>query len=73
MDGWIFIVVSVLFVCLEFLFPLDIFHSNGDVIIAGEGLQTALHSWPLSNEGSLACHTHYGERHPFTMVIYENT
>ena len=37
-----------------------IFHSYGDVTITSEGLQLltyAQHSWPLSSEGSLACHT----------------
>ena len=36
-----------------------IFHSYGDVIIAGEGLKIltfARHLWPLSSEGSLACY-----------------
>ena len=38
-----------------------IYHPYGDVIIAGEGLQIltcAQHLWPLSSEGSLACHTY---------------
>ena len=39
-----------------------IFHSYGDVfIISGEGLQILTyvrHSWPLSSEGSLACHNY---------------
>ena len=45
-----------------------IFHSYGDVTIAGEGLQIltcARHSWPLSSEGSLACHTYCGTGHPY--------
>ena len=53
-----------LFVCL-FVWSLSshsrIFHSYGDVTIACEGLQIltyARHSWPLSSEGSLTCHTH---------------
>ena len=36
------------------------FHSFGDVTNTGEGLQIltyARHSWSLSSEGSLACHT----------------
>ena len=36
-----------------------IFHSYGDVTIAGERLQIltyARHAWPLSSEGSLTCH-----------------
>ena len=45
-----------------------IFHSYGDVIITVEGLQIwtyARHSWPLSSEGSLACHIYCGTEHPF--------
>ena len=46
------------------------FHSDGDVIITGKGLQIltyAWHSWPLSSdtEGSLACHTYCDKGHPF--------
>ena len=50
-----------------------IFHSFGNVTIAGEGLQIwtyARHLWPLlSSEGSLACHTYCDTGHPFMMVI----
>ena len=49
-----------------------IFHLYGDVTITGEGLQilnNARHSWPLSSEGSLACHTYCDTGHPFIMVI----
>ena len=52
-----------------------IFHSYGDVTIAGEGLQIltyARHSWPLSSEGSLMCHTHCDTGLPFIMVISED-
>ena len=52
-----------------------IFHSYGDVTITGEGLQIlthARHSWPLSSEDSLACHTYCDTGHPFIMVISEN-
>ena len=36
-----------------------IFHSYGDVTISVEVLQILTqHSWPLSSEGSLACHTY---------------
>ena len=41
--------VLSLFVCLWFFVPLENFHSNGDVTIAGEGLQILNHvrnSWP---------------------------
>ena len=63
--GWAKMVI--LFVCLVFFLfgvyhpPLRIFHSYGDVTIAGEGQQTLTydwHSWPLSSEGSLTCHTY---------------
>ena len=52
-----------------------IFHSHGDVTIAGEGLQIltyARHSWSLSNESSLACHNYCDMGHPFIMVISED-
>ena len=52
-----------------------IFLSYGDVTVAGEGLQIltdARLSWPLSNEGSLACHTYCDTEHPFIMVISED-
>ena len=48
--------------CLSgFSSHLKNFHSCGDVTITGEELQIltcARHSWPLSSEGSLACHTY---------------
>ena len=66
------------FVCL-FVWGLSshsrIFHSHGDVTIAGEGLQIltyARHSWPLSSEGSLTCHTYCDTGLPFKMVISED-
>ena len=55
-----------------FSYHSRIFHSYGDVTIAGEGLQIwtyARHSWPLSSEGSLACHTCCGTGHLIIMVI----
>ena len=45
-----------------------IFHSYGNVTITGGGLKIltyAWHSWPLSSEGSLACHTYCDTGHPF--------
>ena len=50
-------------------------HSYGDVTIAGEGLQILTNVWPLSSEGSLACHTYrYCDTlHPFIMVISEDS
>ena len=44
-----------------------IFHSFGDVTIAGAGLQIltcARHLWPLSSEGSLVFHTFSDRGHP---------
>ena len=61
-------------VCLEFIVS-RIFHTYGDVNIAGEGLHiliNARHSWPLSSEGFLKCHTNCDTGLPFIMVIYEN-
>ena len=53
-----------LFVCLFVCVEISFFHSYGDVAINGDGLHIfsyALHSWPLSSEGSLTrhiyCHT----------------
>ena len=69
---------SALFVCLfvwSFSSHSRIFHSYGDVTIAGEGLQIFTfdrHSWPLSSEGSLTCHTYCDTGHPFIMVISED-
>ena len=57
-----------------FSFHSWIFHSYGDVTIAGQGLQILTytrHSWPLNTEGSLACHTYCDTGHPFIMVISE--
>ena len=45
-------------------------------ILPVKGLQIltyARHSWPLSSESSLACHTYCDTGHPFIMVIYEDT
>ena len=64
-----------LFVYLGLSSHLRIFHSYGDVTIAGEGLQIltyARHSWPLSSEGSLTCHTYCDTGHPFIMVISDD-
>ena len=46
----------------------------GGFRLTGEGLQTltyTMHSWPLSSEGSFACHTYRGG-HLFIMVISED-
>ena len=53
----------------------SIFHSHGDFTIDGGGLQIltyARHSWPLSSEGSLTCHTHCDTGLPFIIVISED-
>ena len=56
--------LSLKWICLfvwSFSSHLRIFHSYGEVIINSEGLQmltSARHSWSLSSEGSLGCHTY---------------
>ena len=60
-----------LFVC-SFSSHSRIFHSFGDVTIAGEGLQIltyAPHLWPLSSDDFLACHNYCDMG--FIMVISE--
>ena len=60
-------------VCLlVFVYYHTTFHSYGDITITDERLQIltyARHSWPLSIEGSLACHNYCDTEHPFIMVI----
>ena len=54
---------------------LRIFHSYGDVTVAGEGLQILTYvrrTWPLSRKGSLACHTYNDTGQIFIMVISED-
>ena len=49
-----------------------VFYSFGDVTIACEGLQVltfARLSWPLSSEGSLACHTYCDRGHRFRASV----
>ena len=61
--------------CMELSSHSKIFHSYGDVTIAGEGLQIltyARHLGPLSSEGSLTFHTHCDTGLPFIMVISED-
>ena len=55
-------------ICLGFSYQSRIFHSFGDVTITDEELQILVytqHSWPLSSEGSLVCHTYCDTGHPF--------
>ena len=61
-----------LFVCLRLFVPLENFSPIWRHHLAGEGLQIlsySRHSWPLSSEGSLACHIYCDTGHPFLMVI----
>ena len=53
----------------------QIFHSYGDVTIAGEGRQILTydrHSLPLRSWGSLACHTYCDTGHPYIIDISED-
>ena len=55
-----------------FVSLFGVYHSCEDVTITDEGLQIltyARHSWPLSSERSLACHTYCDREHLFIMVI----
>ena len=65
-----------LFVCLFGVFrPTREFFTHMETSPAGEGLQIFTfdrHSWPLSSEGSLTCHTYCDTGHPFIMVISED-
>ena len=61
-----------LFVCLS---HSRIFNWYGDVTTTDERLQIftfTRHSWPLSSEVTLACHTYCDTEHPFIMVISED-
>ena len=65
-----------LFVCLECIIPLESFsliwrRHNCRWRAANFDLY-ARHSWPLSSEGSLTCHTYYDTGLPFIMVISED-
>ena len=61
----------MLIVCIWFIIPLENFSLIWRRQHSDEGLQILTYarpSWPLSSEGSLACHTYYDTGHPF--VIY---
>ena len=67
--------VQYLVFVLSFSSHSRTFHSFGEVTIAGEGLQILTFArlfWPLSSEGSSACHTYCDTGHPFIMVISED-
>ena len=54
-------------------FHSRIFHSYGDVTITGARLQFLTyirHPWPLSSEGSIACHTYCDKGHPLTFIMF---
>ena len=59
-----------MFLC-DFSSHSKIFHSYGDVTIAGEGLQilNARHPWPLSSIGSLACHIYCDTGYPSAVEL----
>ena len=65
-----------LFVCLfGFFRPTREFFTHMETSPAGEGLQIFTfdrHSWPLSSEGSLTCHTYCDTGHPLLMVTSED-
>ena len=64
-----------LFVYLEFIKPLENFSliwRRHHCRWRAEILTYLRHSWPLSSEGSLTCHTHWDTGLPFIMVISEH-
>ena len=67
-------IFSCLFVW-SFSYHSRIFHSIGDITIAGEGLQNLTftrHLWRLSSEDSVAYHIYLDKGHPFIVVIPED-
>ena len=61
--------------CPCFFVPLETFSLVLAVTITGWGLQIltySWHSWLLSSEGSLACHTYCDTGHSFKIVISED-
>ena len=66
-----------MFVYLGFFVPLEFFtHMDyRDVTLAMKSCKfwsmLGIYSWPLSSEGSLACHVFCDTGHPFIMVISE--
>ena len=72
---FVLFVMFVLFVCLGFIVQLENFslkwrrhHCRWRLQI----LTYAQHSWPVSSEGSLTCHTYCDTGLPFIMVISED-
>ena len=63
------------FICLGFIVPLKKLSLMWRRHLCRWRLKIliyARHSWPLSSEGSLACHTYCDTGHPFIMVISED-
>ena len=59
-----------LFVCLfGFFVPLENVSLIWNVTITALNFDYARNLWPLSSEGSLACHNHCDTGHPFIMVF----
>ena len=72
---FVLFVLFCLSVCLSLPVKIENIHSYGDVTTTGWGVQSltyARHSWPLSTEGSLACHTYWDTGHPFIMAFSED-
>ena len=60
------------FVCLWFFVPLENFFTHIKTSpLQVKGCKFPRHLWPLSSEGSLACHIYCDTGHPFIMVISE--
>ena len=65
-----------LFVCVEFIIPLENFSliwRHHHYRWRAANLTCTRHSWPLSSEGSLACHTFCDTGHPFIKVISKHS
>ena len=66
----LFFLRFAIFVCLGVFVPLENFlltKTSSSLVKA-----YARHSWTLSSEGSLTCHTCCYTEHPFIMVIFED-
>ena len=64
-----------LFVCVEFFVPFESFSliwRRHHYRWRAANFDHTWHLWPLSSEGSLACHNYCDTGHPFTMGISED-
>ena len=63
--------LTCLFFWFAWVFHSRIFHSYGDVTLSGKWCKKkktyVRHSWPMSSEGSSACHTYCDTGHSFIM------